>query len=823
MSKKLSHQQGLTRIPIDHEHARELEVASDILDEFPSILAQAEHQEWRNGLLMKWIGRLLLMVFLVTVWLAGCRSPGTTTPDGNLPTDDDDGRPDFERDGPYQHAESELCYRHVAVDGPNDGQQQTASLLLDIDGDGDEDFVITERTESPSVVLYRYGGESWSQYVIDDTVLHIEAGGSFADIDDDGDLDISFAGDWQSNQVWWWENPAPDFDPSTPWTRRIIKDGGNNQHHDQVFGDFDDDGRLELAIWNQGAQQLLLAEIPDDPHSTEPWSYTDIYSYSGESHEGLVQADINGDGTIDLVGGGRWFEHNDGTDFTAHVVDDAQRFGRAAAGQLRPGGWTEIVFGPGDGVGSLKWYEWNGVGWDGYDLLEYEVDHGHSLQIVDFDGDDNLDIFCAEMRLDGGNDDAMMWLFRGDGQGIFEEVVIATGYGNHESRMGDLDGDGDLEILGKPYNWEAPRVDVWMNCTGEGLSLDRWRRYVVDDDRPHTALFVAASDLDGDGSPDIATGGWWYRNPGGAAGEWQRAAFGDALLNLAVLHDFDGDGDIDALGTQGEGSSPSSVFAWAQNNGSGDFVVLENIEAGDGDFLQGVCAGELQSGAGVEVALSWHEGGKGVQLLSVPLDPTASTWSWAQIATESQDEQLSCGDIDNDSDLDILLGTLWLQNDGESFHVQTLFASGGDPDRNRLRDMNGDGRLDAIVGYEAISVAGTLAWYEQPESATDLWSEHIISNTVVGPMSLDVGDLDEDGDIDVVVGEHDTVSPDEAKLIVYENVDGQGLEWLPHLVYKGDEHHDGAQLVDIDGDEDLDIISIGWTHERVLLYENLTR
>jgi hypothetical protein len=27
----------------------------------------------------------------------------------------------------------------------------------------------------------------------------------------------------------------------------------------------------------------------------------------------------------------------------------------------------------------------------------------------------------------------------------------------------DLDGDGDLDLLNKPYHWEAPRVDVWLN------------------------------------------------------------------------------------------------------------------------------------------------------------------------------------------------------------------------------------------------------------------------------------------------------------------------------------------------------------------------
>jgi len=29
--------------------------------------------------------------------------------------------------------------------------------------------------------------------------------------------------------------------------------------------------------------------------------------------------------------------------------------------------------------------------------------------------------------------------------------------------VADLDGNGTLDILEKPYNWDAPRVDVWLN------------------------------------------------------------------------------------------------------------------------------------------------------------------------------------------------------------------------------------------------------------------------------------------------------------------------------------------------------------------------
>ncbi len=139
---------------------------------------------------------------------------------------------------------------HSDIEIPNEGDQQTASLVLDIDNDGIEDFVITERTSSPSVTWYKYNGTTWERRIVDETPLKIEAGGDFLDIDRDGDLDIVFGGESRSNQIWWWENPRPDYQGN--WKRHLIKDHGGNKHHDQIFGDFDHDGQAELVSWTSG-------------------------------------------------------------------------------------------------------------------------------------------------------------------------------------------------------------------------------------------------------------------------------------------------------------------------------------------------------------------------------------------------------------------------------------------------------------------------------------------------------------------------------------------------------------------------------------------
>jgi FG-GAP-like repeat len=710
-----------------------------------------------------------------------------------------------------------LSSKKEDLPSPGAATQQTASVILDVDKDGLNDFIIGARGAAPSIVWYKRTETGWIRYVIDADVLPIEAGGAFYDIDGDGDLDIVMGEDSNGNKLYWWENPYPNYDSAVPWTRREIKNSGSNKHHDQIFGDFDGDGREEIVFWNQGANKLFRADIPADPKGTQPWAYMEIFSSASES-EGLAQADVDGDGIMDIVGGGRWFKYAGDGRFAPKVIDDKQRFARAAAGQLKKGGWAEVVFVCGDCKGPLKWYEWTGSRWAGHDLLGFDVDHGHSLAVADFDGDGNLDIFCAEMRLDGRNPGAKTWIFFGDGEGNFTPTVISTGYGNHESKVGDLDGDGNMDILSKPYNWETPRIDVWLN-KGKILPLDHWQRHVIDFQKPWRSIFITAADMDGDGKKDIITGGWWYRNSGNLNGPWTRNTIGSPLNNMAAVYDFDNDGKADVLGTEGKGSASSDSFVWARNEGSSTFKVFHNVWKGQGDFLQGAAVGRFQKHGPLEIALSWHKAGQGIQLLTVPPDPSSGTWLWRKISEISQDEALSAGDIDGDGDLDLLLGTKWLRNDGQSWSLHEIYKTIDNPDRNRLVDMNGDGRLDAVVGFEAISKTGKLVWYEQPSSPTAMWVEHVIGE-VVGPMSLDVGDLDNDGDIDVVVGEHNLSNPSQARLYVFENLDGRGRKWKRHVIHTGDEHHDGTQLVDIDGDGDLDIISIGWGHSQVLLYEN---
>jgi hypothetical protein len=365
------------------------------------------------------------------------------------------------------------------LSAPNQGNQQTATAVFDVDKDGINDFLVTERTQAPSVVWYQRSGDGWTKYIVDDQPLRIEAGSAVADIDGDGDEDVVFGGDSGSNQVWWWENPYPDYTRGTPWERHIIKNFGATKHHDQIFGDFDVDDQPELVFWNQGARTLFMAEIPSNPRTADQWECVPIYQWGADEaipqrgtypgwkgkneHEGLAKFDIDADGILDIVGGGRWFKRVAENKFAVYPIDESYAFSRSAAAQLVPGGLPEVVLVVGDGNAPLIYYEYRGAKWHPTVLIE-SVQDGHSLDLVDYNSDGHLDIFCAEMRL-GNNPDAKAWILLGDGKGNFAQKTLLKGFGLHESRMIDLDGDSDLDILGKPYTWKAPRLDVWLNQT----------------------------------------------------------------------------------------------------------------------------------------------------------------------------------------------------------------------------------------------------------------------------------------------------------------------------------------------------------------------
>ncbi len=728
---------------------------------------------------------------------------------------------------------------------------QTGLIPGDFDGDGADDFVVYGRDGPNTLQWFRRSPTgTWQLDIIESDDLTLEAGGTAGDVDGDGDLDVIIGSDRRGNEIWWWENPAPTFTPGVDWTRRTLLTTGERQHHDLAWGDVDGDNDDELVYWTQGraanrVYELWVSEVPADPTQPGDWPRSLVFDADDPS-EGLTIADIDLDGVDDIVAGGQWFDYDAGTDAYTPTSLTPNTATRVAAGQIVPGGRPELVFGSGDLIGDLELVSWDGSQWTRTSLLDATGsmatpwNRGHSLDLGDLNGDGNLDIFAAEMYLPGEPDSAQASareaILLGHGTGTFTAHSVTQGADNHESMLADVDGDGDLDIINKPFNLGIPDLTVKINGSITTPSqLDNWTKHVIDT-KPARAMFIIDADIDGDGDLDLVTGAWWYENTGSIT-SWTRRTIGGVLGDALLVDDLDGDGDLDVFGARGPaGTAPKPrQFAWAENDGSGSFTVRTNIDSGPSSFIQGIDSVRLTPTGPLEIWLSWNEQSNQIQKLVIPANPTVDQWVLETANATSQGEQIEFADIDGDGAVDLMEGHIWLENTGpdtttwpdHELHNPVNCCNVGVndtiplPDRVVVADMNGDGRLDVVVTQE-YDPSNQVLWYEQPVGdPTQLWTEHVIGTGITEFRSLDVADLDGDGDLDVVAGEDRSAAQviEEGDAWVFENLGG-GLSWASHLIDGADAHHDGTQLADLDGDGDLDVFSIGWEHNRVIVYEN---
>lgn len=176
---------------------------------------------------------------------------------------------------------------------------------------------------------------------------------------------------------------------------------------------------------------------------------------------------------------------------------------------------------------------------------------GYGLAVGDVDGDDDTDLFVANMPTPGHPelDDCRLYLNRGDA--TFVEAGQAAGISKsgpaHGACFADVDNDGDLDLF---VNIIAKPNRLYIN-NGKGLFTECAKEAGVDDEDQDVG--VAAGDLDLDGRLDFFLTAWGinrlYLNRGSLRfeeyGERARVRLESRCTGIA-LGDLDGDGDLDA-------------------------------------------------------------------------------------------------------------------------------------------------------------------------------------------------------------------------------------------------------------------------------------
>ena len=391
------------------------------------------------------------------------------------------------------------------------------------------------------------------------------SGAGFADIDNDGDIDLyvvnipgPFTQDGGSNKgnanALYRNNGDGTFTNIT----RAAGVGHQGYGMGCVFADYDGDADLDLYLTNYGANVLYR----NNGNST----FTDVTEIAGVNCElwstGAAFADVDGDTDLDLYV----------CNYVTYDLEELEQMKEESlqSGKPVPSALNPHVFEPEDNV----FYRNNGDGTftDATAETGVAATGGRSMQAVfsDFDNDNDLDLYVA-------NDTSTNHVYRNNGNGTFADVSAESWAADFRGSMGltagDYDADGDIDLF--MSHWVDEENALYRNLFKEDGIAERIR-FV---DESYTALLAEESikqigwgtalfDYDNDGDLDIfVTNGSTFqelkqpevlipqpdalfRNDGDGVFTDVSKNTGIAALPLrvgrgATFGDYDNDGDVD--------------------------------------------------------------------------------------------------------------------------------------------------------------------------------------------------------------------------------------------------------------------------------------
>ena len=573
----------------------------------------------------------------------------------------------------------------------------------------------------------------------------------------------------------------------------------------------------------------------------------------------LAQGDLDGDGDADLVvgrlgadmlllnqGGGRF------TDASKRLPANADYTTAIALGDVDADGDLDIVIGTNRGRDRL--YRNDGKG--NFQDVPNHVEGGATgpVALADMDGDKDLDLLV------GGQWTNSSFIAWNDGKGVFTRASQTLPRYTATILPRDVDGDGDVDVL----LTASGQLHLLQN-NGKGKLTD-----VSSSNLPTTAtsvLFQDAADVDRDGDVDVVlqrygAGNVLLINDG-------KGRFTDASLKQMpqfkeyegrlLLVDLNGDKAPELVQFNNEMAGQGGIDRLFSNDGKGTFtdataslgftnllfqvrvvIALDADNDGDQDIFVGGHPGLMR--------LRLGDGRGHLTEVNTPFlirdnDPT---------------KEMITGDIDGDGDLDLItnanMGVRIFVNDGRGrftdetqqripmirFNLSAIVLGDVDGDRDldlvtsgdglflndgkgvfkdassqmpkdiyitrdiALGDVDGDGDADLVLAKQ--QAQNRLYVNDGKGNFKDVTAANMPVDAAY-TWALDLGDVDKDGDLDLVLGNLATSVPQAGNDWLYVN-DGKGRFKLASAnLPKHDEMTYDLALGDLDGDGDLDLVT----------------
>jgi hypothetical protein len=355
----------------------------------------------------------------------------------------------------------------------------------------------------------------------------------------------------------------------------------------------------------------------------------------------------------------------------------------------------------------------------------------------------------------------------------FRKITLSNEFLCEGANYGDLDNDGDNDIVAGPLWYEGPDFTT---------SHELYPKVVFDVHGYSDNFFAFVRDLTGDGWNDILFVGfpgqsaYWFENPADASGTWTRHNVVAAVGNESPDYtDITGDGEPELVyiemqpdnatgryGYAGPGADPREPWMFHDLSGFSAYS----------HFTHGMGVGDLDNDGRkdlIEVTGFWR------QPASLAGDPV-----WTKVPQsfgQPGGAQLVTNDIDGDGDQDVVAtlaahgyGLAWFEQSGASFveHdiVPTTAPAMGElvlhePHALAMADIDGDGELDLVTGERHwghipenanFDDPARLYWFEAVRSGdTVTFTPHLVDDQSGVGTQVVAGDIDGDGLMDIVL------------------------------------------------------------------------
>jgi hypothetical protein len=342
---------------------------------------------------------------------------------------------------------AELWKKHIIYEGA----RCNTAVAADFTGDGKPDVICNAGGKTRLLIA-----PDWTEVILSDHADHQFIHSALMDVDGDGDIDYIGAR-YRPGLIVWFEQPMKGA--TEPWRARIVDDQVNGIHG-LLTGDVDRDGRIDLLA--NSAQPVgafpnsaAWLRVPKNPRNAARWQR---YIFADRDAPGLSHylgfGDVNGDGRPDIsvaakggaqdkTNSGEWFAwweapSDPTTAWKKHLLADKQ----PGATNIMPAdvngdGKTDFIATRGHGIG-VFWME--APNWVQH-VMHPTLKEPHCLTVVDMDGDGDIDAATC-----GYGDRLAVW-FENDGAGNFKTHIVAEDQAAYDIRSVDMDRDGDLDLL----------------------------------------------------------------------------------------------------------------------------------------------------------------------------------------------------------------------------------------------------------------------------------------------------------------------------------------------------------------------------------------